>query len=121
MRAISCFKPQRGKFTPTEAELKNLIKAVSNPNGVNLHARQQRRRGKERESFKPQRGKFTLSTPSAGGFGITRFKPQRGKFTQSSANLTTSLSFRFKPQRGKFTRYCYASNQYLAEFQTPTG
>ena len=65
LAAVSGFKPQRGKFTPSFKSIE-----ISRD-----------------ECFKPQRGKFTrkLSTAVQGFLGS--FKPQRGKFTQAAKAL----------------------------------
>ena len=74
------------------------LKAVSNPNGVNLH-----------------KGKSKKVAIVAG------FKPQRGKFTRINILFSGTTTYRFKPQRGKFTRK--RRNKWFSDeqFQTPTG
>ena len=78
--------------------------AVSNPNGVNLHAGKGSKRI-EKNCFKPQRGKFTQKVERETTLEQTGFKPQRGKFTRIIYPAARIFVAGFKPQRGKFTQH----------------
>ena len=118
------FKPQRGKFTPSDRGFVREQKLVSNPNGVNLHSG--RALNKDRHSIVSNPNGVNLHGLFKSCFAfLFGFKPQRGKFTRASnqtypasqrvsnpngvnlhnlAKIFLVLVFCFKPQRGKFTR-----------------
>ena len=79
---------------------------VSNPNGVNLHAKKaQDEYTKAR--FKPQRGKFTPPTGMKVVLPNCVSNPNGVNLHRADAFVGALPAFGFKPQRGKFTQRAY--------------